>query len=543
MDQANCGREPWFRFLSRFFRWPAAVFALIFLWKAVLLAGFSLPVPSNDSFFYDGPVVNLLLHDRYANPAIAPALPISGTEMFCAYPPLYQTVLWGWMAMFGTSVISAMALHLVLVGLYMLILLAILRRLRLPVWTIHVGGLFLLGITFHDRPDSLAHLFGIAAVYTWIRSRPSLDPTESSGSPGWAWAMATLGILTLATSVQIGGLYCVLLGLGVFGACIVGEDKIPFSPLAALGVVPIGLVALVAVGFPHVWAGFLEHARQTPSLTGWRRPLPGELLKILRTVPGILAVAVLLPLTLRGALARRGGRAGLPPDARRLALVAVSCIPAPLAIIAAALCVLTPNSVFFAAYLQPLLVAAFLGLAATLLPDRPPVRWHLWLFLALAGLASIRAVGMTTWGVACALRDGRRNSLDRVETELVHCAPGDTVVLSSAYLYQAALHLDVTWIHSDWMAPTDRHRPDTDWEGLTHLRPTRIILTQFDYYRRYQPLLDKLKARPDLARCIVANTASIPAPDSMPSLQKVVQHISWEPVVVTIGWNPRANTR
>ena len=116
------------------------------------------PVPSNDAFFYDGPVVNLLLHGKYANPALAEALPISGTEVFCAYPPLYQLLLLGWMGLFGTSALSAMVLHLVLFGICALLLLAIFRRLKIPELAGSSAGAFLLVITFHDRPDSLANV-------------------------------------------------------------------------------------------------------------------------------------------------------------------------------------------------------------------------------------------------------------------------------------------------------------------------------------------------------------------------------------------------
>ena len=531
---------PW---LGRFLAWPGAVFALAFLWRALLLAVFSLPVPSNDSFFYDGPVVNELLHGHYANPSLAPALPISGNQLFCAYPPLYQGALWAWMAAFGTSVMSAMTFHLVLFGAYALLLLAILRRLRLPVWVIHLGGAFLFAITFDDRPDSLAHVWGIAAVYAWIRSRPSLDPGGSL-APVWGWVMAAMGILTLATSLQIGAVYGLLIGTGVLAARFVGGDRLPWLPLAALGAVPVALVAWVALGFPQVWAGFLEHARQTPSVSGWRVPKPGEILKIVRTVPGILAVAALLPFVLRTALARvRGGRDGARaggalslPEAPRLAVVVAAGIVAPLAITGAALFLLTPNSVMFALQLQPLLVAVFLALAASLHADRRPARWQVCIFLALAGLASVRGVGLTTWGAACALKDSRHAALSQVEAGLQTCVPGSTVVLSSAYLYQAAWHGDLRWVHSDWMAQADRHRTDTDWVGLTQLKPVRIILTQFDYYRRFQPLLSELQAHPDLAQVTVLNTATLRAPDSIPALQKVVQHISWAPVIVTIEW-------
>src|SRR6266446_3274867 len=118
--------------IKRLLTWPGLTFVLVFAWKLLLVILSAQPVPSNDSFFYDGPVVNFLLNGKYVNPSLALALPISGTEVFCAYPPLYQAALLGWMSLFGTSAISAMALQLVLFGLYMLVLLAIFRRLKLP---------------------------------------------------------------------------------------------------------------------------------------------------------------------------------------------------------------------------------------------------------------------------------------------------------------------------------------------------------------------------------------------------------------------------
>src|SRR5258706_15102524 len=107
--------------MKRLFARGGAVFALVFAWKAALLVFTAQPVPSNDAFFYDGPVVNFLLHGKYANPSLALALPISGLEVFCAYPPLYQVVLLAWMSLFGTSVMAAMVLHLVLFGVYLMI--------------------------------------------------------------------------------------------------------------------------------------------------------------------------------------------------------------------------------------------------------------------------------------------------------------------------------------------------------------------------------------------------------------------------------------
>src|SRR5262245_13885911 len=119
----------WF---NRCCRGAAWVFAAVFGWKILLFLLSAQPMQAKDSFFYDGAVVNLLLHGRYINPALALALPISGTEVFSAYPPLYQLILWLWMRVWGTSALAAMTLHLVLFGGYLLVALAILRRLAVP---------------------------------------------------------------------------------------------------------------------------------------------------------------------------------------------------------------------------------------------------------------------------------------------------------------------------------------------------------------------------------------------------------------------------
>jgi hypothetical protein len=143
-----------------------------FLWKIAMLLFTSQPVPSNDSFFYDGPVVNYLLHGKYCNPALANVLPISGTEVFCAYPPLYQAVLLGWMKCFGPSELSAMWLHVGLLALFAAAVWQILRVLKAPALAVNFAGLFLFGITFHDRPDTLAHALAAFAVLAWLRGLP-----------------------------------------------------------------------------------------------------------------------------------------------------------------------------------------------------------------------------------------------------------------------------------------------------------------------------------------------------------------------------------
>ena len=521
------------RLANAVFARPGRLFAAVFLWKLALLAVAALPVPSNDAFFYDGPVVNLLLHGRYANPALAPALPISGTEVFSAYPPMYQAVLLGWMALFGTSALSAMALHLVLFGGYLLLLLAIFRRLSAPDWAIGVAGTFLLVITFDDRPDSLAHLFGIAAVHAWVRSW-----TAGAARARFTWAMAGCAILSLATSVQIGFLYSSLLWLGLLAQRLAKRGPFPYPPMAAIVAVPAALVGLVAFGCPRLWAGFLEHAAQTPSLTGWRWPRPDEILKILRNAAGIGAAAPLLAWLCLGR--RRSSAPGPLPDQAAedwgFALVGGAAALAALGLVAASLFLLSANTVLFVGPVQPLIVGCSLALLASSRPAGPWLRAPVWLFVGLAALGSIRAVGMTTWGVACAVDAGYPSALRRVRQELTGCAPGNTAVLSSAYLYEAARHNELRWVHSDWMEPAQRGRPSDDWQGLLALKPARLILTQFDYYRRYLPLVERLKTQPALAQLQIINTAKLPAPDSFPSLRRVLQHLSWAPVVVTIAW-------
>ena len=99
-----------------FQRNPVAVFGVVLAWRVLLLVFTAQPIPANDAFGYDGPVVNLLHGGRYCNPSMAIIFPIAGTEVFAMYPPLYEGVLLAWMKLLGTSVIAAMALHLTLPG-------------------------------------------------------------------------------------------------------------------------------------------------------------------------------------------------------------------------------------------------------------------------------------------------------------------------------------------------------------------------------------------------------------------------------------------
>jgi hypothetical protein len=518
---AKCRNAPWL------------VFALVFAWKIALFLLSSQPVPSNDAYFYDGAVVNQLLHGGYFNPSIARVLPISGTEVFSAYPPLYQGLLWLWMSMFGTSALSAMALHLVLFGGYTMVVYLILKRIQCPVWCFHLAGCYLLLLTFHDRPDSLAHLLGMLGIYAWICSRRVFN---NGAAPARAtaclWSMALLTILALCTSLQIGAIYLLWIWLGILVTTLAGKDTFPTLPMAATIIIPAALVLTVKFGHPHLWTGFLEHARQTPSLTGWRLPAIGDVLKVLRTTPGICLVAVFLPWT----WFKQHNDIEHIKYARH-EFVLVPALLAALAVVVACLFVLTPNAVAIANYLQPVIVASYLAFCATILPDRLGQRLQVACLSLAVLIGSARAIGMSTWGLACATDVSYSSATRLVETELDALPPGTEVVISSPYLYAAAKHNELSLIHSDWMGKAWAVPPLTDLTALKALRPRKMILSQFDYYRRHEPVLEELEKEPGLCEVSITNTARIPAPDSYPPLRRVIQHISWAPIIVDLNWH------
>ena len=508
------------------------VFALVFCWKVLLLAISAQPVPSNDAFFYDGPVVNYLLKGGYFNPSLVMALPISSSEVFCAYPPLYQAVLLGWMTFFGTSALSAMVMHLVLFGMYMLILLAIFRRLQTPAWCVNIAGAFLLLITFHDRPDSLAYVLGMASVYAWICSRKMLGGERYGAySAFWTWMMVVFVILCLATSLQIGAIYFFWMWVGMVATTLLGKEKFPLVPMLVMSFVPVALIVFVKLAFPHLWTGFMEHARQAPSLTGLRHIYFDEFLKVGRTVPGIILVAVLLPwlwLTQRPE--------SDTPVAVRHELVLIPALLTGFAVIAACLVLLVANAVVIANYLQPLIVASYLTLCGVIFAGHRRLRNQINLFWIALLVGSIRAVGMSTWGLACAADVSYSSAIHRVSDELGNRPAGYKAVISSAYLYEAVRHKKVTGIHSDWMQKAKGGVFATDLEAFEALKPDGLILTQFDYYRKYKQILESAKSDPSLAGMHIENLAKTPAPDSIPLLHRVVQHISWAPVVVELSW-------
>ncbi|HXJ12118.1 MAG TPA: hypothetical protein VNH19_07585, partial [Candidatus Limnocylindrales bacterium] len=375
------------------------VFALVFCWKVALLLFAAEPIPANDAFFYDGAVVHQLLHGGYYNPPISEAFPILGTQVFSAYPPLHQVALKGWMSIFGVSAFSAMAMHVFLFGIYMLVMLGIFRQLLTPAWCQQIGGTFLLLITFHDRPDTLAHVFGMLTVYAWVRSRPILSgKTVFDVSTRWTWLMVLFSLLTLCTSLQIGTVYFCWVWLGTAAACYFGNARFPLLSLAVNLIVPVSLAMLVKKGFPVVWAGFQENVQQTNFLSGLRAPELSELAKVVRTAPGVLLTAVLLPVAFLSCRANFRTAPGI-----RNLIVLLPGLLGATGIAIASLFVLASNTVgTIACYMQPLIVICFLAVLGEVFAEQ---RWRRLqvslLMLAMLG-GSVRAIGMSTWGIACA---------------------------------------------------------------------------------------------------------------------------------------------
>ena len=490
-------------------------FALYFVWKITLLLSTSQPIPANDSFFYDGPVVNQILHGKYCNPSLAMVLPISGNEVFCAYPPLYQAVLLGWMKCFGASDLAAMWLHVTLLAGFALTVFQIFRQLKFSALAVNIAGLFLFGITFHDRPDTLAHLLAALTVLAFVRGLP--------------WATAVFLTLTFCTSLQIGGIYSLWLGLFIVGEAWFAKRPIPWAAAFLFIGVLIALIALVKFGFPRLWEGFREHVAITPSVTALRVPRLDDVLKIVRTSPGILLVAAMLGcLVIKGRALFDQLKTSVP-----LRLCASGTLAA-LALMCGCLVVLTPNTIHVANYLQPVIVGGALALIGTgLMTVKWPRAIH-GLFLVAAMLVSVRAIGMTTWGVLCHRDVNRAQALTLVNQSLDSAPANSTVFVSAAYLYNTAQRTNITWLHSDWATLAN----EGDWElrAIKERRPSRLLLTQFDYYRRYERIVSQFRRERGDVEVEITNTARVQPSDALPSMRKVIQHIAWAPVIVEITW-------
>lgn len=514
------------------------VFALVLLWRLLLLIFTVQPIPSSDAYDFDGAVINYLHGGRYCNPCLSLQFPISGRELFTLYPPVYQGVLLLWMKLFGAGMISAMVLHLGLFAISGLLTLAILRQFFPPAPGQALAALLFFGFTFVDRPESLAYVFGLGAL--WLVLRQLAAP---GFRPGIAAALALILWLALYTSVIVGAYFFGIGLLTCVAACAAGVGTAPprqsltewlaagrrnwhwFAPFFAAA----ALFALVTLAImklePLWWAGFMENARV--ATTGWHLPTVDTVLKMIRTAPVFLVALALLPL-----LAAR--RQQLSPGPW-LALCA-GILVAGWGLLAASVTLLSPNYSSYVAFSQILLAAGLLALAETGFPGRR--RCLRAALLACAVLVSVRAIGITTWGVACAWKNSYAGTQTVLRTELQPFLTSDQpVLLSCAFLYGAADLGVKNPVHCDWYFDHAHWTNNAQTAALARLRPPKLVLTQFDYYRGFERPLAQLRQSPGLVDIRVRNLAALPVPDAHPALQRVLQHISWAPVIVDLDWH------
>jgi len=503
---------------------PFCVFSLVLLWRVLLLVFTAQPIPANDAFFFDGAVVNRLLHGHYFNPGVAEVLPISGGQVYSAYPPLYQGVMLVWMTVFGTSVIAAMLLHLMLFAASGFLTLAIVKKLFPPATGYALAAWLFFGITFGDRPDDLGHALGLGSLF--------LVAKIISGNRSWKILVALALVLwcALYSSVIVGAFYFGAGFLTVMLAWWSGRKFVLFVPFF----IAATLFATVTVGIatlePLWWQGFLENSRQTPIRTvGLHLPHVMDLIKLVRTAPVFLLAAAILPFLFTW-------RRLLAGEPWRFLLASITLAGG--GMLLGAMTVVASDYVSYVLFVQVILAAGLLTLADELFPA-----FKRWLRLALVGCAiliSVRAVGLTTWGAACAWKNSYRQTHEILRLEMESFVKNSVpVIISSPYLY-CALEFGVQRpIHTDWYYNHATATAESDLMAMERLRPPKLVLTQFDYYRTFEPLLARLRQHPELVSIALRDQAVVRTPDSIPLLRRVVQHISWAPVIVDLNWkNP-----
>ena len=506
---------------------PFWVLGLVLLWRAALLVFTAQPIPANDAFIFDGAMANWLHGGHYVNPCLSVAYPISSGQVFSIYPPGYQLALLLWMSVFGTSALSVMWLHFVCFGLAAALTLVIWKRFFPAVNGFALPALLLLGITFNDRPEDLAHVFGLASLLLVSRqmSRAGSSPALVTGTALTLW-------LTLYTSVIVGAFY---FGAG-FLACVAawwwnGKSKIGFLPFV-LATLLFAVVTVTIVSVKPVWwHGFLENATKQSVVGGFHLPHGADVLKLIRSVPVFLLAVALVPLILQ--------RRKLISDDDRVGLCLLAGIFAMgWVLLVLALTLLAPNYIFYTLFTQVLLAAGLLALAPKLFPAAE--RWlrrSLWVCVLLV---SIRAVGMTTWGAACTWKNSYASTQQTLRRELEPFTKTNRpVVIGSQFLYGAQAIGVRNPIHSDWFYDRTQTDPAAAFNGIVKLHPAKLVLSQFDYYRAFVPLLEKLRQHPELVTVRVRDLAGVRPPDAVPALSRLVQHVSWAPVIVDLEWkNP-----
>lgn len=524
--------------MRRLLNHPALTFVALLAWKVALLVFTTQPIPSNDSYFYDGAVVNSLHGGAFVNPTVAIARPYSGTEFFSAYPPLYQAVLYGWMSVCGTSAASATGLHVVLVLTFALLVYSILRRLDVETWMMHLAGGFLFALTFHDRPDTLAHVWGAGAALLTVGWQRNANLRH-------LWGTAVFLALVFLTSLQLGATYAVVIGVTVLAQALITKERIPWSPLVAMGLTPFVLLAVGKFGFPRWWIGFVENSTNNPSTVGLHFPDVDSLLKLGRSLPGFLAVLLLVLWSLPRIKAIVSNVSLSKTSASQLALF-LGALAGSLGVCVMGLTYLSPNYIpAFGGYLQPLVVGVGLAWLTREKLLGVPKFIVIGLGCICVAVGGLRAAGMSTWALLCARDVSYADTTTMISQELKAASASEskTVIASSAYLYAAATHRDIKLIHSDHLVLLLGRNTEPDLVGLLALKPSRMLLTQFDYYRRYETVLAELRRTRGDVDVRIINTARVQPPDAERTTRKVIQHIAWAPVIVEFTWPSNPETK
>ncbi len=505
-------------------RQPLFILGLVLAWRVLLLLFTAQPVPGNDAFGYDGGVVNYLHGGSYCNPSMAVVFPISGKEIYATYPPLYQGVLLVWMKLFGTSVISAMTLHLALFAVSGFFTLAVIKKFFPGSTNYALVALLLFGFTFDDRPEGLAFVFGLSGL--WLVAR---QISEAGFRVGTALGLITALLLGLYTSVIVGAYFFGVGFLACTTACVWRRKLHWFAPFIVAALLFSAITIAIAKLEPRWWAGFMESARQQTVMTsGFHLPDGTGITRIIRTAPVFLLALVLLPAVIKRRKEIFSG------ESVWLALV-IGIFTMGWVMLAAAVTLLASNYVTYVMFTQMMLAAGLLTFAQKYFPSRDRLLQSLLLGCVL--LVSIRAVGMTTWGTACAWKNSYQSTQAVLRTELEPFVASDQpVLISSAFLYCAADMRVKNPVHEDWYFDHAHWTNNAQFEALARLQPSKLVLTQFDYYRGFVTPLEQLRQHPELVEIHVRDLAAVRVPDAIPSLQRVVQHISWAPVIVDLNW-------
>ncbi len=347
-------------------------------------------------------------------------------------------------------------------------------------------------------------MLGLAGLIVW--TRPAEDHVAR-------WGGATLIAATLLTSIHIGAMYAAM--TWGWAALRAPALRWPWPALLTMGALPAATVAAIVWIWPAALTGFMENVRVTPSFTGLRLPDPTDLLRVARNTTGWSLVAM----ELFWRLARRqpiwGGRERL---GRLFAVVFVANGVAVLA----TLTIVSSHNVWVPAYAQVLTVGLWLagrGDASRL--------WRAGWILALA-VGGLRAVGLTTWGVAGAIDLGPAEATARVRAAVHAMPPASAVMVSSCFLYALTDERERALHHTDWVGPLTS-RPDGRTLDL-------LILSQMEYHRTILPRLEALTAAGKLRVVAIDNHRTLPVPEDFPVLRRLFSHLSWAPVIVHVEW-------